>query len=83
MTNREEHLLAVLEIIAQNSGSFGWYQLDRTLSMHGNVGIHVGNVLQDLLDRSLIDANGNPSQANTRYYATPAGLAFLRANGRV
>jgi len=78
VVNHERALIAVLELVAQNDDECGWYQLDRALVLQGIGGVHVGSVVQELLDKKLVTSSGEPSAARSRYCITDAGHVFLQ-----
>ena len=82
MTMRDQDLLTILQIVSNNDGAYGWYQIDRDLVQHGIAFVHVGQALSLLLGRGLITASGDPSQASSRYYITHEGIAFLEEQKR-
>jgi hypothetical protein len=69
----ESEELRVLEILAEHDGKWGWYQLERGLSMAGVGGVHVVRVVSSLCARGLLVVSGPLDSATARYALTTKG----------
>ena len=74
---------AILSIIADHDGLWGWYQLDRALAQRGILGVHIPSAVSTLKNEGLIEFAGDPQSASVRYRITDAGKRyFLRSMSR-
>ncbi len=75
----EPHLKRIVELVAEHDGEWGWYQLDRGLTMSGIVGVHVPSAVMSLRDAGLLNISGDAQSASSRYTLTAAGKRLLEA----
>lgn len=69
--------LRVLQILAEHDGKWGWYQLDRGLSMSGVGRVHVVRTVSSLCARGLLTATGPVDSVASRYTLTTKGWEAL------
>jgi hypothetical protein len=67
----------ILKLIQENNGDWGWYQLDRALAIEGIVAVHLPTIVSELKKDGLLDFDGDPQKASTRYRITEAGSRHL------
>jgi DNA-binding PadR family transcriptional regulator len=70
----------ILELISAHDGQWGWYQLDRALSLVNHSSIREGslmNLLKDLEERELIKSKQVPKSPQPKYLITGKGKEFL------
>lgn len=67
----------ILKMVQDHDGKWGWYQIDRALSIKGIVGVNVGAAMAQLREEGLVIGDGDVQQASTRYTLTKAGAAAL------
>ena len=68
----------ILELVSEHDGEWGWYQIDRALSLRGVVSLSVPETMRKLVKNGLVVVEGDPQHASTRYFVTLAGRSMLR-----
>jgi CheY-like chemotaxis protein/DNA-binding PadR family transcriptional regulator len=71
----------ILELISAHDGQWGWYQLDRALSLINHSIIREGNLmslLKELEEQELITSEQIPKSPHPKYLLTNKGKEFLR-----
>jgi DNA-binding PadR family transcriptional regulator len=70
----------ILELISEHDGQWGWYQIDRALSLIDHSIIREGtlmNLLKDLEEQELIKSEQAPKSPQPKYSLTNKGKQFL------
>jgi DNA-binding PadR family transcriptional regulator len=70
----------ILELISTHDGQWGWYQLDRALSLVSHSSIREGrlmSLLKDLEAQELIKFKQVPESPQPKYLLTNKGKQFL------
>jgi DNA-binding HxlR family transcriptional regulator len=74
------HVKEILELISAHDGQWGWYQLDRALSLINHSSIReetLMNLLKDLEEQELIKSEQAPKSPQPKYLLTNKGKQFL------
>lgn len=74
---QEDTQKRILRIVRDHDGEWGWYQIDRALSMQGILNVNVAAAMTSLRHRGLVTGEGDPQKASTCYSITSAGKAAL------
>ncbi len=64
-------------MIRDHDGKFGWYQIDRGLSLIGIAGVDAALAMGALVESGLVVADGDMQKASTHYSITDKGVAVL------
>jgi DNA-binding PadR family transcriptional regulator len=70
----------ILELISTQDGQWGWYQLDRALSLLNHLSIREGtlmSLLKELEEKDLIQTRQITGSTQSRYMLTEKGKEFL------
>jgi DNA-binding PadR family transcriptional regulator len=70
----------ILELISTHDGQWGWYQLDRALSLLNHSGIREGTLtalLKELEEKDLIQTRQITGSTQSKYVLTEKGKEFL------
>jgi hypothetical protein len=73
----ESTKVALLKLVADHDGEWGWYQLDRALLMCGYYVAQLPSVMDQLSMDGLVKLSGDSQFAKTRYSITEAGRALV------
>lgn len=73
----DEITARILRLVAEHDGQWGWYQLDRALSVAGVVGINVALTMAALVAAGDVVATGDIQVASTRYSLTAQGRSKI------
>lgn len=67
----------LLRMVRGHDGKWGWYQIDRALSIKGIVGIHIPDLMTTLISDGLVTCSGDVQLAATKYSLTAKGREMI------
>ncbi len=68
---------AILGLVVEHDGSWGWYQLHRALIQMGIHGVHVPTAVSALHSIGLLEFDDGSDGAPVRYRITEAGRHYI------